>query len=127
MITFSGHVRRVVLELISPGISDIDIDRVSVAVQFPYGRNLHVVPTFVIEACFPEIGRTCICIFDPEKFPGTIEAHVIGRFFFNGLGSSVCVFVSEKVGMHRCSVDRIDFGILPFFEGLSLTGKYAGA
>ena len=72
MIVLRRHLRGIVLELVTPSIAGIDIDGVAITVQLPYGRNLHIVPTFVVETHLPEVGRTLVGIGHPEEFPGSV-------------------------------------------------------
>ena len=78
MILFGRHLGRVVLELLTPCVTHIDIDRIAIAVQLPNGRHLHVVPSFVVVAYSPEIGWTSLGITYPEEFPSTVERHEVG-------------------------------------------------
>ena len=46
------------LELVTPGIAYVHINRITVSVQLPYGGNLQVIPAFVVEAGFQKsVGR----------------------------------------------------------------------
>ncbi len=54
------NLRRIVLELVSPGISCVHIDRVTESVEFPHPRNRHLVPAIVVIIRFPETGRTLV-------------------------------------------------------------------
>ena len=78
MILFGRHLRRVVLELLTPSVAHIDIDRVAIAIKFPYGGHLHVVPSLVVIAYPPEVGRTSLRITYPEEFPSAVECHEVG-------------------------------------------------
>ena len=75
MVVFDRHLRRVVGKLIAPGITHINVNWVAVAVKFPNGRHLQVVPTLVVERSFPEVGRARIGIFYPVEFPGAVKRH----------------------------------------------------
>ena len=77
VIVFCRHLRRIVFELASPGISYVDIDRVTVTVQLPNARHLKVIPTFVVEISLIKVGRSCICMSYPVEFPRTVQGHEI--------------------------------------------------
>ena len=127
VVVDSRNVRRIVLVLVSPGISYIDINRVTITVQFPYGRNLQVVPTFVVEAGFPEVCRTCIGVFYPEELPGTVQTHEVLRFFLDCFAGSIRILVCEEISVHRCTVYSIDFRVLPFLESLCIAWRQCRA
>lgn len=58
MVILCRHFGRVVLELVTPGIAYVHINRITVSVQLPYGGNLQVIPAFVVEAGFQKsVGR----------------------------------------------------------------------
>ena len=77
MIVFCRHLRRIVFELASPGVSYVDVDRITVTVQFPNAGHLKVVPTFVVEISLIEVSRACICMSHPVEFPRTVQGHEI--------------------------------------------------
>ena len=52
----------------SPGISYVDIDRVTIAVQLPNTGNLKIIPTFVVEISLVKVGRACVCVSHPVNF-----------------------------------------------------------
>ena len=126
VVFFSRYVRRIVFETAAPSITYVDVDRVAVSVSFPYSRHLKVVPTFIVEAGFPEICGACICIPHPEEFPGSVQAHKVLGVFLDCLGSHFCIFVRKEVCVHRCPVDGIYFRVLPFFKCLCIARKHTG-
>ena len=77
MIVFCWHLRRIVFKLASPGVSYVDVDRITVTVQFPNAGHLKVVPTFVVEISLIEVSRACICMSHPVEFPRTVQGHEI--------------------------------------------------
>ena len=77
MIVFCRYLRGIVFELASPGISYVDIDRITVTVQLPNARHLKVIPTFVVEISLIKVGRSCICMSYPVEFPRTVQGHEI--------------------------------------------------
>ena len=118
MVILCRHFGRVVLELVTPGIAYVHINRITVSVQLPYGGNLQVIPAFVVEAGFPEISRTGVCILYPVELPGSVQSHVVSWLFFVCFLSCICILKSKVVRVHRRTVYRIYFRIAPFLEGL---------
>ena len=49
VVVFRRNFRRVVLELASPRIPDIHIDRVAITVQFPQAGYFQIIPSLVVE------------------------------------------------------------------------------
>ena len=120
MVVFCRNVRRVVLELASPGISSIYVDRVAVAVQFPYAGNLKVVPSFVIEISLVKVGRTCFGMSHPVEFPKTVQGHEIRGIFFDTGLSFISRCVSKVISVHSGAVYGIHFRVFPLIEALRL-------
>ena len=118
MIVLDGHLRRVVLELVAPGVANIHIDRIAKAVQFPHAGDGDVVPTFVIVAHTPEVGRASIGILHPEELPDAVQCHETGRLFFQAPGGDIGRLVGEVVGVHGGTVHGVDLRVEPFFERL---------
>ena len=77
VVVFRRNFRRVVLELASPRIPDIHIDRVAITVQFPQAGYFQIIPSLVVEVHLVKICRAHICIFYPEEFPVTVQGHKI--------------------------------------------------
>ena len=77
VVVFCGYEGRVVLELVSPGITDIYIDRITITIQFPYSGHFNVVPSFVVKTSLIEVSRARVCISYPVKFPETVQSHKI--------------------------------------------------
>ena len=123
MVVFGGYERRIVFELVTPCVSDIHIDWVAISVKFPYARNRNVIPTFVVEAGFPEVGRSGIGILYPVEFPRAVQCHEVGGVFLDALLGCLGRFVSKVIGMHRGAVYRIDSRVFPFLEGLCSQGE----
>ena len=79
MILLNGCVRGIVGVLATPGITYIDIERVTVAVELPDGWYLHFVPSKVVEVGAEEVCWTGIGILYPVELPGSVQAHVAFR------------------------------------------------
>ena len=73
MIVLNRNERRVVLKMSPPGKSDVDIDRISVSVQFPDAGYRHLSPFGVIIIFCPESSRTLVCILNPVEFPFPLD------------------------------------------------------
>ena len=118
MIILRWYLRRIIFELITPCITCIYIDRITISIQFPYSRHLYIVPTQVVITYFPKISRTRISILHPEKFPGAIHGHVIRRLFFFTHRSSIARLIGKIISVHGSTINGIHFRILPFLERL---------
>ena len=122
MVISCRYLRRVVPELVAPGIAHIHVNRVAEAVQFPHAGHGHVAPAFVVEIGFPEVGRMLVGIVHPEEFPGTVQGHEVGRLLFDAVVRCLCRFVGKVVGVHRGTVYGVNFRVLPFVERLGVSG-----
>ena len=118
MVVFGRHIRRIVLVVVAPGVADVHIDRVAVAVKFPHGGHIKLVPALVVKILFPEICGSAVQVAHPVEFPWSVKAHEVRAFFFGAGGGCIGVFVGEISRVHRQTVDRVDIGVLPLFEGL---------
>ena len=126
MIVLCRNFRRVVLELITPSIAGVYINRIAITVQFPHSGNLQIIPAFVIETYFPEVGRTLVGIAYPREFPGTVQSHVISRLGFLALHGGICRFIGKVISVHGSTVHGIDFRIKPLFKGLCICSQSQG-
>ena len=120
MIVFCRYLRGIVFELASPGISYVDIDRVTVAVQLPNTGNLKIIPTFVVEISLVKVGRACVCVSHPVEFPKTVQGHEICGIFFNAGFSFISRCESKVISVHSGAVCGIHFRIFPLVEALRL-------
>ena len=123
MIILRRNLGGIILELVAPCITGIDIDGIAITVQLPYGGNLHMVPTFVVETDFPEISRTLVCIRYPEEFPRTVQGHIICRLALLAFHGSICRLISKVIGVHRSTIHCIDLRIKPLFKGLCICSQ----
>ena len=126
MIVLCRNFRRVVLELITPSITGVYINRIAITVQFPHSGNLQIIPTTVIETYFPEVGGTLVGIAYPREFPGTVQSHVISRLGFLALHGGICRFIGKVISVHGSTVHGIDFRIKPLFKGLCICSQSQG-
>ncbi|MPM33722.1 hypothetical protein SDC9_80300 [bioreactor metagenome] len=77
VIVFRRYLRWVVPELVTPGITYIHIDRITITIDLPQRRYLNMIPTLIIEIsteerCWPLFGMT-----NPVKLPQAVERHVV--------------------------------------------------
>ena len=122
VVFFIRNIRGIVLKLVTPCITYIYIDGIAIAMKFPNSRNRYVIPSLIIEADFPEISWAGIGILHPIELPGTIQGHEVGWIFLDSFLGRIIRFVSKIIGVHRCTVDGIDFRVFPFLERLSSHG-----
>ena len=94
--------RRGVLSLALPGIADVEIDRIAIAVKFPKARYRDLIPRTVIIGRSVEIHRTGIYILVPLEIPQPIEHQL----------HSVCL----KIRRHRDTVPLHYLRILPVWQ-----------
>ena len=105
----------------APRISHINIDRISVSIHFPDTGNRHIDPRAVIEVVRIKIRGTQVGILYPIELPQSIQRDEIGRFFPDIFPGSRLIFIGEIGGVHRSTVNGIDFGVQPLRKGLSRT------
>ena len=114
MIIFDRHIRRIALELIAPGISAFDIQRITIAVHLPQAGNGEVIPSFVVKINFIEVERPLVGIPHPVEFPGSVNRHKVGGLLLFTLQGRIFRFIGEIMRVHRGTVDSIHFRIHPF-------------
>ncbi len=73
MILFNRHFRRIGLKIFPPSVTDVDILRLTVTVQFPDSWHGHRAPPFVIVVCPIKICRPTVGIGYPVKFPYSVK------------------------------------------------------
>ena len=119
--------RRVIGKLAGPGIRNVGIDRIPVAVQLPYCGNRKIHPTRIVKIFGEKCRRTLVQIANPVELPQSVEGFdpfgrgldpIAARQHFNDPQRSI---IREK-SVNRLSVHRIDIGILPFASGLRRGG-----
>ena len=119
MVVGHRHVRRIVLKLVAPGVSGVDIQRIAVSVQLPDAGNGHLAPSLVVEVFLPEIHRTPVGVVDPVEFPQTVKAQIVFRSLHVAAAKCRLVLVIGEIrSAHRSAVHRIHLRILPFLECL---------
>ena len=90
VIIGNRYMRRVILELVTPGIADIYINGVAIAVQLPYTGHRYIAPSLDVKPRLPIINGTGIGIFHPKELPRTVQGHKACRVFFNPYMSCIC-------------------------------------
>ena len=100
MVLELRHMRRVILEEIAPGISDIEVQGIAIAVEFPDSGNRHGAPSAVIVVRPVVIHRTVPGILHPVEFPDTVQRDRLR-------------IINVECSAHRHTVDLIHSGIAP--------------
>jgi len=119
MVLLDGYVGRIVAEVVAPRISDVHIDRITVAVHLPHARYLDRIPRRVVVVHGVEVRGALVGILDPVEAPSAVERHAIGVVLvaicaLRGLGR-----VEDLViGVHRGTVDLVYLRVVPLREGL---------
>ena len=126
MVIFHGHKGRIVLEISLPGIAQIHIKRVTIALQFPYTRHGHHVPSLVVVVCTIEIRGAHTHLLYPVKFPKSVERHIITRRTGVAFQGGISRLISKVMGMHRQTMDGIYLQILQLCKTLSKYTHGAG-
>ena len=85
MIVAHRHLRRVAVELVAPGVADVDVLRVAVAVELPEAGHGHGGPGGVVEVGGLEAGGAHVGRWNPVEFPQSIEAQKVIRFGHSAL------------------------------------------
>ena len=122
MIVFYRHGWRCSVEVSSPGVADVQVDRVAVSVQFPYTWHSHASPRSVVVVCTIEIAWSLVCVSHPVEFPVAVERH-ISSVVSVSLPSRHCVVVGYKRCVQRQTVDVVDIHIVPFGHCRLIVGK----
>ena len=118
MILDQRHLGRIVRELLTPRVADIDVLRVAITVQLPQARYGHRAPCSVVVVRAEEIRRTLVSVTCPAESPYAVERKEAPGSVFITDGSRCNGFICELGGTHRQAVYGIDVGILPFGKGL---------
>ena len=106
--------------MFAPRVAYIDVERVAMAVQFPYTGHGHCSPRPVVVVRLPEVGGSGVGMAYPVEFPHPVEGHVIvGRLAF-ATGCLFGRFIGEVIGVHRGTVDGVDACIVPFGKRLCI-------
>ena len=100
MILEHRHVRRIVLEEIAPGIAYIEIQRVTVTVEFPDSGKRHRTPSAVIIAHLIIIHGAVTGVFHPIELPDAMQGHSLRLRYIKSRG-------------HRLAADPIDIRVPP--------------
>ena len=120
----------VVLKLLTPSVTNVYVERISISVQFPYTGHRHIVPSFVVVIGPPEIGRTSVSVLYPKEFPRTVQGHEVLGLFLGVLRCHLGGLVGEEIGVHRGTVYGVDLGISPLirlgYRCESQSGKQSG-
>ena len=124
MVVGCGHLRRIVFEAVAPSVAGVDIDGISVSVQFPYAGHLNVVPSAVVEVFFPEIGGSAVGVVHPVEFPCAVEAQIVCAVFH---AAGLAFPEGEIGGAHWFSVNGIYCGVVPFRKGLCRNSEHSAA
>ena len=100
VVLLLGDLGRTALEEIAPHIAAIDIDRVSVTVEFPHAGHGNGTPPLVIVVGTVVVLRTVPGILHPVELPQSVKRD--------------CREILDiESGMHRSTVHLIDPGIAP--------------
>ena len=98
MVINGRDLGRVVLELLTPSVTNVYVERISISVQFPYTGHRHIVPSFVVVIGPPEIGRTSVSVLYPKEFPRTVQGHEVLGLFLGVLRCHLGGLVGEEIG-----------------------------
>ena len=77
MIFFNRNVWGIIPVLVSPCVTYVHINRIAVAVQFPYTGDRNIIPPLVVEVLAEKIQGSFIGIPDPVEFPESVKGQVI--------------------------------------------------
>ena len=76
IVVFQCRIRRIIVIVSSPCITDIQIDRVTISVQLPHSRNRNLIPSSIVVAKAIKIKRTHIHVFIPVEFPHAVQCQI---------------------------------------------------
>ena len=113
IVVFQCRIRRIIVIVSSPCITDIQIDRVTISVQLPHSRNRNLIPCCIVIAKAIKIQRAHINAFIPVEFPHAVQRQVQSA--------------SIKCCRHRKAVSLHNLRILPVWHFCSSHsyGRYA--
>ena len=89
MILELRYVRRIILEEIAPRIAYIDIQRITVTVEFPNSRKRHRAPSAVIIVHLIIIHGAVTGVFHPVELPETVQGHSLRLRYIESRGHSL--------------------------------------
>ena len=99
-ILFGGRNGRIVGVVSAPCIAEIQIQRISITIEFPQSGHGHFVPCTIVEANFEEVTWRLAGSMDVVEAPQPMQREVL-------------LLQGCEVGMHRQSVNGIDLRVLP--------------
>ena len=108
-----GHLRRIILELLRPGIADILIDAVAIAIELEQARNGKVAPLRVVEVYGKEVLRCLIVVFCKAETPLAFHRKVARRLAFVVLCCEGFVFKSKEGSAARLAILLVHLRIEP--------------
>lgn len=97
MILDQRHLGRIVRELLTPRVADIDVLRVAITVQLPQARYGHRAPCSVVVVRAEEIRRTLVSVTCPAESPYAVERKEAPGSVFITDGSRCNGFIGELV------------------------------
>ena len=114
VVVLHGHSRRFSVEMSFPRETRIDINRVAVAVHFPNAGHGNRSPTRIVEIRLEKVGGTLVAVLHPVEFPRAMQRQEVFRLRAVAFQCQLLVFVGEKRGVQRQSVDFIHVQVLDF-------------
>ena len=100
---------RIVPVMTLPGIADVDIERIPVAVELPESGDRHVVPGRIIHTRLVEVAGTGVDRLVPLEFPQSVEGQLVS--------------VRLETGCHFDAVASVYGGVDPILDGRFPGGK----
>ena len=102
IVVLKRRIGRIVLIMALPGITHVEINRITVPVKFPKAGDRHIIPAGVIPAGRKEIAGTGFDGLVPFEFPSSVQGEPLS--------------VGVEMSRHFNAVTLIDGRILPVFN-----------
>ncbi len=123
------NVRRIGFELRGPGVADVLIGSVAVAVEFKEAGYGEILPLRIVEVCLVEVGRSLIVVLHEIEFPLAFEREVTIALRLVVLLCGIDALKGEEVRMRSLHPYPVLRRVEPIRHGLALlrgAGQRAG-
>ena len=104
---------RIRVKLSSPGVPDVLIGRVAIAIQFKQSRYREVLPVAIIEIRLEEVQRSLVVILHKVKLPRSLHGEIVDRQFLVKALRLAQILESKESCTPRLSILLVDIHIVP--------------
>ena len=104
---------RIRVKLSSPGVPDVLIGWVAIAIQFKQSRYREVLPVAIIEIRLEEVQRSLVVILHKVKLPRSLHGEIVDRQFLVKALRLAQILESKESCTPRLSILLVDIHIVP--------------